>query len=78
MELGSQNHSRDSLLGPNSIMVVYMGPLGYICAGRELRKSAPMLGSPPWAEDVELISPQGPKYKYLYKGTFQGAFKGPF
>ena len=28
MELGSQNHSRDGLLGPNSIMVVYMDPLG--------------------------------------------------
>ena len=27
MELGSQNHSRDGLLGPNSIMVVYMDPL---------------------------------------------------
>ena len=30
MELGSQNHSRDGLLGPTSIMVVYMDPLGYI------------------------------------------------
>ena len=28
MELGSQNHSRDGLLGPNSIIVVYMDPLG--------------------------------------------------
>ena len=28
MELGSQNHSRDGLLGPNSIVVVYMDPLG--------------------------------------------------
>ena len=28
MELGSQNHSRDGLLGPNSILVVYMDPLG--------------------------------------------------
>ena len=27
MELG-QNHSRDGLLGPNSIIVVYMDPLG--------------------------------------------------
>ena len=30
MELGSQHHSRDGLLGPNSIMVVYMDPLGII------------------------------------------------
>ena len=30
MELGSQNHSRDGLLGPNSIMVVYMDTLGSI------------------------------------------------
>ena len=29
MELGPQNHNRDGLLGPNSIMVVYMDPLGY-------------------------------------------------
>ena len=28
MELGSQNHSGDGLLGPNSIIVVYMDPLG--------------------------------------------------
>ena len=28
MELGSQNHSRDGFLGPNSIIVVYMDPLG--------------------------------------------------
>ena len=30
MELGSQNHSRDGLLGPNSIIVPYMDPLGSI------------------------------------------------
>ena len=28
MELGPQNHNGDGLLGPNSIMVVYMDPLG--------------------------------------------------
>ena len=28
MELGPQNHSIDGLLGPNSIIVVYMDPLG--------------------------------------------------
>ena len=28
MELGSQNHKGDGLLGPNSITVVYMDPLG--------------------------------------------------
>ena len=28
MELGSQSHSGDGLLGPNSIIVVYMDPLG--------------------------------------------------
>ena len=28
MELGSQNHSTDGLLGPNSIIVPYMDPLG--------------------------------------------------
>ena len=27
MELGSQNHRRDGLLGPNSIVVVCMDPL---------------------------------------------------
>ena len=30
MELGPQNHSRDGLLGPNSITVVYMDPLGEV------------------------------------------------
>ena len=28
LELGPQNHNRDGLLVPNSIMVVYMDPLG--------------------------------------------------
>ena len=28
MELGPQNHNRDGLLGPKSITVVYMDPLG--------------------------------------------------
>ena len=28
MELGPQNHNGDGLLGPNSIIVVYMDPLG--------------------------------------------------
>ena len=31
MEIGHQNHSTDGLLGPNSIMVVYMDPLGSLC-----------------------------------------------
>ena len=30
MELGPQNHNKDGLLGPNSIMVVYMEPLGNV------------------------------------------------
>ena len=29
MELGPQNHNGDGLAGRNSIMVVYMDPLGY-------------------------------------------------
>ena len=29
MELGPQNRNGDGLLGPNSIIVVYMDPLGY-------------------------------------------------
>ena len=28
VEFGPQNHNRDGLLGPNSIMVVYMDSLG--------------------------------------------------
>ena len=28
MEIGLQNHNRDGLLGPMSIMAVYMEPLG--------------------------------------------------
>ena len=28
MELGPQKHNGDGLLGPNSIVVVYMDPLG--------------------------------------------------
>ena len=30
MELGPQNHNGDGLLGPNSIIVVYMDPLGHV------------------------------------------------
>ena len=33
MELGPQNHSGDGLLGLNSIIVVYMDPLGYALEG---------------------------------------------
>ena len=29
MELGPQSHNGDGLLGSNSIIVVYMDPLGY-------------------------------------------------
>ena len=29
VELGPQNHNKDGLLEPNSIVVVYMDPLGY-------------------------------------------------
>ena len=32
MELGPKNHNGDGLLGPNSIMVVYMDPLGKLMA----------------------------------------------
>ena len=28
MEFGPQNHNKDGLLGPNSIVLVYMDPLG--------------------------------------------------
>ena len=28
MELGPQNHNGDGILGPDSIIVVYMDPLG--------------------------------------------------
>ena len=31
MELGPQTHNGDTLLGPNSVMVVYMDPLGEEC-----------------------------------------------
>ena len=30
MELSPQNHNGDCLLGPNSIIVVYMDPQGYL------------------------------------------------
>ena len=30
MELGPQNRNGDGLLGPNSIIAVYMDPLGYL------------------------------------------------
>ena len=36
MELGSQNHSRHGLLGPNSIMVVYMDSLGMVVSEEPL------------------------------------------
>ena len=34
MELGPQNHNGDGLLGPNSIIVVYMDPLGMFMLAR--------------------------------------------
>ena len=40
MELGPENHSRNGLLGPNSIMVVYMDPLGLGVLGLRLQDLA--------------------------------------
>ena len=34
MELGPQNHNGDGLSGPNSIIVVYMDPLGMETASK--------------------------------------------
>ena len=36
MEIGPQNHNGDGLLGPNSIIVVYMDPLGIYLNIRKL------------------------------------------
>ena len=36
MDLGPQSHNRDGLLIPNSIMVVYMEPLGNLVGWRFL------------------------------------------
>ena len=32
MELGPQNHNGDGLFGPNSMIVVYMDPLGTVAS----------------------------------------------
>ena len=37
MELGPQNRKGDGLLGPDSIIVVYMDPLGYFFRNRASR-----------------------------------------
>ena len=34
VELGPQNHNMDGLFGPNSIIVMYMDPLGSCCYSR--------------------------------------------
>ena len=38
MELSPQNQNRDGLSGPNSIMVVYMEPLGFEVYSRIIHK----------------------------------------
>ena len=40
MELGLQNRYRDGLLGHNSILVVYMDPLGYTMLNLVSRSSS--------------------------------------
>ena len=47
MELGPKNHNGDGLLGPNSIMAVYMDPLGILEGG--LFRAEEALGS--WCRD---------------------------
>ena len=50
MEFGPQNHDGHGLLGPNSIVVVYMDPLGY--AMKELARISPFFVS----AEVETLS----------------------
>ena len=46
MELGPQNHNGDGLLELNSIIVVYMDPLGILNIGAlRVRIGAPLKGS---------------------------------
>ena len=45
MELESQNHSRNGLLGPDSIMVVYMDPLGISTTTRRAQIAGCLLTS---------------------------------
>ena len=46
MELGPQNHNREGLLGPNSIVVVYMDPLGKGSRFTQRLLSSSFLGLP--------------------------------
>ena len=43
MEVGPQDHSKGGILGPNSIVVVYMDPLGdpYLILKRKGTRSPP-------------------------------------
>ena len=41
MELGPQNHNGDGLSGPNSIIVVYMDPLGKLRRSYDRRLQTP-------------------------------------
>ena len=56
MELGPQNHNGDGLLGGNSIIVVYMDPLGadwVLRAGR--LQCAGLLAGSFWLQVVEVF-----------------------
>ena len=45
MELGPQNHNGDGLLGANSIIVMYMDPLGFIIEARKLEHGFRRIGA---------------------------------
>ena len=70
MELGHQNHTGDGLLGPNSIIVVYMDPLGiygdYCAAARRTKSSKSQTLTPdPYTQRLHGSSFLGLPYRIL-------------
>ena len=53
MELGPKNHNGDGLLGPNSIIVVYMDPLGMFV--KHWQGEAPPASLPPASWEPALL-----------------------
>ena len=46
MELGPENHDKDGLAGPHSIMVAYADPLGKLC-GPWVKRCIPKVSNNP-------------------------------
>ena len=73
MELGPQNHNGDGLLGTNSIIVVYMDPLGQRSKGLWVRRRVwGLLGTQKAHKPKHVIGISLPCLGFIIRGVHMG------